>query len=46
MEELDLLCDTGFTFINRGIPFILKSYDKDIKPENVYLSRLNTEGTF
>lgn len=45
-EELDLLKGAGFVFVNRGIPFIFKSVDKSIKPENVYLSRLNTEGIY
>jgi len=45
-EELDLLSKKGFTFINRGIPFIFKCNDNSVQPEDVYLSRLNTEGTF
>jgi len=45
-DEILLLNKIGFVFINRGIPFIFKSLDKNIKPEDIYLSRLNTEGTF
>ncbi|NDP22419.1 MAG: hypothetical protein GZ091_15245 [Paludibacter sp.] len=45
-EDMDLLIKSGFTFINRGIPFIFKSMDENIKAEDIYLSRLNTDGTF
>ena len=45
-EDMDLLIKSGFVFINRGIPFIFKSMDKNIKAEDIYLSRLNTDGTF
>jgi len=45
-DEIMMLEKLGFVFINRGIPFILKSLDENIKPEDIYLSRLNTEGTF
>jgi hypothetical protein len=45
-EELAILNRTGFIFINRGIPFIFKSLDKKIKAEDLYLSRLNTQGTY
>jgi len=45
-DEIMLLEKIGFVFIDRGIPFILKSLDKNVKPEDIYLSRLNTEGTF
>ncbi|OJX91930.1 MAG: hypothetical protein BGP01_06505 [Paludibacter sp. 47-17] len=45
-EELGILNNAGFIFINRGIPFIFKSLDNKVKPENVYLSRLNTQGTY
>jgi len=45
-EDMDLLIKCGFMFINRGIPFIFKSMDKNIKAEDIYLSRLNTDGTF
>jgi len=46
IHEMNLLKKSGFIFLNRGIPFIFKSLDKHIKPENIYLSRLNTEGTY
>ena len=45
-DEIMLLDKIGFVFINRGIPFIFKSLDKNVKFEDIYLSRLNTEGTF
>jgi len=45
-DEINLLSKTGFVFIDRGIPFNFKSLDKNISPESIYLSRLNTEGTF
>jgi len=45
-EEIKILESVGFTFINKGIPFIFKTNDESIKPDNIYLSRLNTQGTF
>lgn len=45
-EEVEILKSVGFVFIKKGIPFIFKTNDKSIKPENIYLSRLNTEGIF
>jgi hypothetical protein len=45
-EEIKILSRVGFIFAKKGIPFILKSNDGNIKPEDIYLSRLNTEGTF
>ena len=45
-EEINILSQIGFVFAKKGIPFILKSNDKNIKPGDIYLSRLNTQGTF
>jgi hypothetical protein len=45
-DEITLLTNAGSVFINRGIPFVFKSLDGNIKPDEIYLSRLNTEGTF
>lgn len=44
-EEYKLLNKIGFIYANKGIPFILKSNVK-LKAEDIYLSRLNTQGTF
>ncbi len=45
-KEVAILKEAGFTFLNRGIPFIFKTKNENIKPESIYLSRLNTQGTF
>lgn len=45
-EDMELLKKSGFVFVNRGIPFIFKSMDNNIKADDIYLSRLNTDGTF
>lgn len=45
-EDMELLEKSGFVFVNRGIPFIFKSMDENIKADDIYLSRLNTDGTF
>lgn len=44
-EECTILHNTGFIYTTKGIPFILKS-TTEIKAEEIYLSRLNTQGTF
>lgn len=44
-EECEILNSMGFIYAKKGIPFILKS-NFEIKSEDIYLSRLNTEGTF
>lgn len=43
-EEINLLKRTGFLFLRNGQTFIMKSNYKDIKCENIYLSRLNLQG--
>lgn len=45
-EEIEIFNSVGFTFVKKGIPFVFKTNDETIKPEHVYLSRLNTQGTF
>ncbi|MGE5448408.1 MAG: hypothetical protein ACM3PR_08585, partial [Bacteroidales bacterium] len=45
-EETEIFNSVGFTFVKKGIPFVFKANDPTIKPEHVYLSRLNTQGTF
>ena len=44
-EECEILNSIGFIYVKKGIPFILKS-KFEIKSEDIYLSRLNTQGTF
>lgn len=44
-EECEILRKIGFIYANKGIPFILKS-KVELKKEDIYLSRLNTQGTF
>lgn len=45
-QEKELLIKAGFIFVSRGIPFVFKSIEKGILPEQVYLSRINTQGVF
>lgn len=45
-DEIKLLKLSGFIFANKGIPFILKTINKKINYQEIYLSKLNTEGTF
>lgn len=44
-EECSILKKSGFIYAKKGIPFIFKSKDK-INSNEIYLSRLNTQGTF
>ncbi len=44
-EECSMLKKSGFIYAKKGIPFILKSKSK-INSNEIYLSRLNTQGTF
>jgi hypothetical protein len=44
-EECLILKKSGFIYAKKGIPFILKSKSK-INSNEIYLSRLNTQGTF
>lgn len=44
-EESTIFKNIGFVYTTKGIPFILKS-NIEIKPDEIYLSRLNTQGTF
>jgi hypothetical protein len=46
--EMRLLKKFGFVFLNRGIPFVFKNIgtaQRDMKPSDIFLSRLFTQGT-
>lgn len=45
-EEIDILSRIGFVFVKKGIPFIIRSNIEIVNPNEIYLSRLNTQGTF
>lgn len=46
VEERAVLISSGFIFIKKGMAFVFMSRDKSISPENIYLSRLNTQGIY
>lgn len=43
-EEIGLFKRSGFIFVKNGMAFILKSNYKEIRCEDIYLSRLNMQG--